>query len=293
MNPDATHTQGTPRWAVIGEGRRLFYMERPAQPGARAPTIVFEAGMAASRSCWALVQRDVSAWARTIVYDRSGLGRSPPDDQRRSLERMSGDLNHLLDQVGPGPFILVAHSAGGPIVRAAAAARSERITGLVLVDVSDEASDVFFEPSFRRLERRAQAATTVLARLGLLGWVYRAYSAAFPPDVREDLRREGFTVQVARTRGAELQGHVLAMESLRAHPLETPATPAVVISGALADGAMTPRIRAAANAAHAYRASRFQRGRHVIAPRSGHMVILTEPALIAQEIRSLAEGAVA
>lgn len=282
------HSQGVPGAATTRDGRTLFYMQLDGPPG--APTVVFEAGLAATRSYWSLVQPAVAKWARAVAYDRSGLGRSPPDSQPRSLTRLSGDLNDLLDHLGEGPFILAAHSGGGVIVRAAAAARPERIAGLVLVDVTDEACEALFDPSFRRLERVAQTVSSLLARLGLLGALYRRDLAAMPADAREDMRREGFTVAAMRTRGAELTGLVAATEALRDRPLETPDIPIVAISGARADGGMSPAIRAAANASHAYRAGRSRQGRHVIAPNSGHLVPLAEPQIIVEEIRRLIQG---
>ncbi|MGW0594332.1 alpha/beta fold hydrolase [Streptosporangium sp. NPDC002607] len=70
---------------------------------------------------------------------------------------------------GQGPFILVGHSAGGPIIRLAAAGRADRIAGLVLVDPTD----VLFAPAFRRLERTVIRANVLLARTRLLAWAYR------------------------------------------------------------------------------------------------------------------------
>lgn len=68
--------------------------------------------------------------AYAIACDRSGLGRSPPDVQPRSVARMADDLNDLLDHLGSPSYLLVGHSAGGPIIRAAAASRPERVSGL-------------------------------------------------------------------------------------------------------------------------------------------------------------------
>lgn len=229
-----------------------------------------------------------------IVYDRSGLGRSPPDPAPRTLPRMADDLNDLLDQLGSGPFILVAHSGGGPIVRAATAACPERIAGMVLVEVPDEACEALFEPSFRRLERVAQRVTAALARLHLLPLFYRKAMARLPVEAGEELRREGFTVAAIRTRGAELAGLVAGMNAYRAHSPILPDIPVTLISGALRDSGMSPRIRAAANAAHAYRARQYAQGRHVIATASGHLVPLTEPRVIVDEIRRMLDaGAVA
>ncbi|WP_204375822.1 alpha/beta fold hydrolase, partial [Pseudomonas citronellolis] len=273
--------------APTRDGRDLFYQALPGPAEGRAPTVVFESGLAASRSFWGLVQPLVAQWTRAVVYDRSGLGRSPADARPRSMQRMADDLNDLLDHLGPGPFVLVAHSGGGPLVRAATAARSERIAGLVLADVSDEACELIFTPAFRRLEKFAHAASWLLARCGLLERCYRKAIAVLPEDVLADLRREGFSMPVMHTRGAELAGLVAALETYRNQPPALPDIPLTLISGALADFGMSERIRAAANAAHAYRARQSPQGRHVLAARSGHGLILSEPALVAEEVARL------
>ncbi|WP_337187936.1 alpha/beta hydrolase [Phenylobacterium sp.] len=276
--------------AITRDGRELFYVELGVS-GSGAPTVVFEAGMAATRSWWALVQPQVARGARTVAYDRAGLGRSPRDPQPRSLQRMADDLNDLLDHLGSGPFVLVAHSGGGPIVRAATADRPDRIAGLMLAEVTDEACDALFDPAFRRFERRAQQITAVLARLGLLRGLYRGLIARFPPEAQADLRREGFTVAAIRTRGAELTGLVAGMNRFRERSPALPDVPVTLISGALADSGMSPQIRAAANASHLHRAAQAPRGRHVIAERSGHMVPVTEPEVLVEEIRRLLDAA--
>jgi hypothetical protein len=146
----SAHTQGTSATAPTRDGRALHYMELPGPPrlagtgGAGVPTVVFDTGLAASRSYWALVQPLVGTWARSVAYDRAGL-----DD--------------LLAYLAPGPFVLVAHSGGG----------------------------------------------------------------------------------------------------------------------------MTSRVRAAANASHEHRAAHSPQGRHVVAERSGHKVVLTEPELIAAEVHRI------
>lgn len=277
-------TQGAQGMGQTRDGRSLFYQELPGPAGCAMPTVVFESGLAASRSFWGLVQPLVAQCTRAVAYDRSGLGRSPRDPLPRTMDRMAGDLNDLLDHLGAGSFVLAAHSGGGPIVRAAAASRPERIAGLVLVDVSDEACPIVFERSFVRLEKVAHFASWLLARFGLLEACYRKPVAPLPADVRDDLRREGFTMEVMSARGAELAGLRGALEVFREHPPALPDIPVTVISGSLADFGMSRRIRDCANAAHRHRAGEARQGRHVVAERSGHAVLLTEPELVADEI---------
>lgn len=287
------HTQGIPEWVPTRDGRQLYAMVLPSATSTtiNKPTVVFEAGSGASRSSWAGVQLQVAAFARTIVYDRSGLGRSKPDPAGRTLDRMANDLVDLLEHCGPGPFILVGHSAGGPIVRLAASRRPALVTGLVLVDPTDEAADVLFSNKFRRGERVALRVGWVLARLGLLRFLYRFLLDAAPaPDVHEDLRREAFAPNVLATQAQQSRTYLDELEAWRTNPPQIGNIPVTVVSGALANAGdgMPKAVRAQANASHAYRAAQHSRGRHVIAERSGHYVPISEPGLIADEIKLLA-----
>jgi len=252
--------------------------------GFAGPTVVFEAGAAATRSSWAAVQPEVGRHARAIVYDRSGLGRSAPDPGGRTLRRMADDLNDVLDHFGPGPYILAGHSAGGPIVRQAAARRPERIAGLVLVDPTDEAADVLFGRAFRTGERVMLKAGAVLARLGLLKVLFRGLLRGIPDDVRRDLEREAFTVGTMRTHREQARTFLDELAVWRHEPPVLGNIPVTVVSGGRGGGGMSAGMRARANASHAHRVALSPVGRHVIAERSGHYVPKTEPEVIAREI---------
>ncbi|ARZ71824.1 hypothetical protein SMD11_6248 [Streptomyces albireticuli] len=283
------HSQGIPGTARTRDGRELFFMEHPgpADGGGRA-TVVFEGGLASPRSYWALVQRAVAGSARAVVYDRSGLGRSAPDPSgRRHLARLADDLGDLLDHLGPGPFVLVGHSWGGPVVRLAAAARPERIAGLVLVDPTDETCDLLFEPSIRRLERVRYRAALLLARLGVFGLLFRKVTAALPPDAAADMRAEAFTVAAVRTMGAEQARVEADLRALLGRPPGLGDLPVTVISATRPTPGMSAQARKAVNESHAYRARQSPRGRHVLARQADHMVPTSEPGVVVTETERL------
>ncbi|CAM3580573.1 alpha/beta fold hydrolase [Nocardiopsis gilva] len=280
--------QGTAGRAKTRDGRELFYMELEGPAGGGPPaTVVFEGGLAATRSYWALVQPDVAASARAVVYDCSGLGRSAPDPQPRDLARLADDLGNLLDHLGAGPFVLVGHSWGGPIVRRTAAARPERIAGLVLVDPTDEACDLLFDQSIRRVEKFRCWMAMALARVGLFGLLFRKVTAALPTDAAADMRVEAFTVRAARTMGAEQVAIEADLTALREYPPAIGDVPVTIISATQPTPGMNARARASVNASHAHRARQFPRGRHVYAQEADHMVPTTEPTVITDEITRL------
>ncbi|WP_229904770.1 alpha/beta fold hydrolase [Lentzea cavernae] len=260
------------------DGRHLHAQRRE---GPATATAVFESGLAANRSYWALVQQHLAG--PSIVYDRSGLGRSAPATGPRRLRDLAEDLVDVIDAI-PGEIVLVGHSWGGPITRLAAARRRDRVVGLVLVDPSDEGCDLVFGRPARIAEAVGQIGSAALARLGLLATAYRSTLGALPEDARQDMRTEGFTVATTKTRKAELAAVVADLRSLRETPPDLGGIGVTVISGALNSAGMGAKVRAAVTEAHRASAARAG-GRHVLAPNSGHMVPVTDPALVADEVR--------
>lgn len=284
----AQHPQGVPGQAETRDGRHLFHQELPGP----APTVVFEAGLASTRSIWGLTQPRLQGTARAVVYDRAGMGRSPRASGPRRLTDLAADLNDLLDHLGgtaESRVVLVGHSMGGPIVRLAAAARPDRIAGIVLVDPADEDCDLYYAASTVRMEKIQNVLFPPLARIGLLRRIYGLTVGAMPPAVRADLRREMYTPSAVATQIAESSTMTEGLRELRAAPHDLSEIPLTVISGGTSAG-----IGAAARrqliTAHRSRAARSTRGRHLVAARSGHLVMMTEPDVIAGEIERLTAG---
>jgi pimeloyl-ACP methyl ester carboxylesterase len=269
---------GESAFAPTRDGRRLHHVHG----GAGSPTVVFESGMGASRCCWALVFADVARNCRAVAYDRAGLGRSPGDPAPRTLDRTASDLVDLLQHLGDGPFVLVGHSYGGLVVRRAAAMVPDVVAGVVLVDASDEVCEVYYSGVAIRAQRASAALLPILARTGVLRIVAARTGRRLPADARSELAAEDSTVGAARTMRRELDPFIEDLTRLRDRPAEPPRHPMTVISGAHRPrfGAAT---RTALIAAHAHRASTCPGGRHVLAERSGHLVMFSEPEVIVAE----------
>jgi pimeloyl-ACP methyl ester carboxylesterase len=119
------------RWIDIGGRRQLYLVEK----GSNGPTVVFEAGIAATNLNWFHIQETVSRFAATASYDRGGLGWSSPCRTARTPANIATELHQLLEEAGiKPPYILVGHSFGGLVMRRFALNYPEEVTSIVLVD---------------------------------------------------------------------------------------------------------------------------------------------------------------
>src|SRR5262245_6986177 len=84
--------------------------------GSGTPTVVCEAGIAASSLSWLGVLRDVAVFTRTCAYDRAGLGWSAPSRGPRTVVRMLSQLQGVVANAATGPCVLVGHSFGAFLV---------------------------------------------------------------------------------------------------------------------------------------------------------------------------------
>jgi pimeloyl-ACP methyl ester carboxylesterase len=122
------------RLADLG-GRRLHVN----CTGKASPTVVVETGLGDFSFDWVLVQSRVSAFARICTYDRAGYAWSDPGPKPRTFSQLNLELRDALSKLGePGPFVLVGHSYGGPVVRNFAATYPHEVAGMVLVDAAHE-----------------------------------------------------------------------------------------------------------------------------------------------------------
>ena len=135
-------------------GRRELYLQCAGRGG---PTVILESGIHDSSDVWTLsdakppvvgyptVFSGVARFTHVCMYDRPGTirytnppaltRRSSPAPMPRTLQSMVADLHAVLHKAGvPGPYLLVAHSYGGLIVRYYAQNYPREAAGMVLVD---------------------------------------------------------------------------------------------------------------------------------------------------------------
>jgi len=303
----------TRRFPPLGEmvdigGHRLHLVAA----GEGGPTVVFESGLMATVLTWNEIQPEIAKAARTICYDRAGLGWSEPGPMPRDANRIVSELHDLLDRASlPPPYILVGHSFGGLTTRLFAARYSQEVAGLVLLDpvVPGEWNPVSEHNQKRirtgaRILRRAAA----MSRWGALRFVSFLLRTGIKP-IAEPLVRlmskgapkgDGttksplfwnlppseraltpvFWVQPKFTETIASQLENLPRSSSQLAEVENLADKPVVVLSA----GDTPPQRLQEHIAIAGLSSQ---GKHLVAKKSGHWVMVDEPELVLNAIREM------
>lgn len=278
------------QFVALPDGRRIRTVIAGESVG---PLVVFEAGMSAPAATWIHTQREISASAPTLSYDRAGYGGSDVDPHDRTLQRIVDDLTAVLDALGQtDPVVLVGHSWGGPVLRLFAYRHPERVAGLVLVDATvvegvPERSAKLAAPIFSVL--------ALLARLGAKGMVRRAMVPhGLSPEISDSdaeiIWRDYLSARAMRTGAREAQQILAALPALRhLQDVGTPDVPTVCVQGGRADRGMAS-LRRALNAAAARLMMAAPSGRVVVVEQAGHLVPQECPAEVREAILAVLEA---
>jgi len=107
--------------------------------GSGSPAVVFETGGEGSLEGWGPVVAGVSRFTKTVSYDRLGNGLSDKATSPRDARHIAYELHTALRGANvPPPYILIGHSAGGPYVRVFAGMYPSEVSGMVLIDPTQE-----------------------------------------------------------------------------------------------------------------------------------------------------------
>lgn len=102
-------------------------------------TVIFESGLGHGSDDWTLIQPEISKVAKTLSYDRVGIGKSDATKSKRTCLVQARALHALLDKVkAKAPYIIVAHSIGGLNARAFTATYPKEVAGIIFIDCSHE-----------------------------------------------------------------------------------------------------------------------------------------------------------
>ncbi|HEV7693309.1 MAG TPA: alpha/beta hydrolase [Hyphomonadaceae bacterium] len=280
------------RMVDIG-GRKLHLLVKGDAPG---PTVILEMGAMEPSIYWWHIQNAVAGFARVATYDRAGFGWSPRTTPQ-SMEDRAADLAKLLTAANvPGPYVLVGHSFGGPLIRLFARDNVEKAAGLVFIDTPDETA--MFRESYlsyvRKSMRPMLGLMKVLSRIGVLrlfGFLNhakglstearRALDATRRPDLFDRAREEFDSIlnapQALRVAHGQ-SGHLGSRPvSVVTHGIKFPAPWDVLEQGW--DEGQQNLVKLSDN-------SEF-----VVAEKSNHMIQADEPDLVIAAIRRVWEAA--
>jgi pimeloyl-ACP methyl ester carboxylesterase len=134
--PSATRPTVRPPFTAIVSAAGVRQWLSCAGPG--PPTLVVVPGLAASAVSWTRVLPALRRIVRTCVYDRPGLGQSPPRPDTHAVLDAGGladELWALLHAAGEdGPYVMLGHSFGGLVARAFVAAHRRAVDGILLLE---------------------------------------------------------------------------------------------------------------------------------------------------------------
>ncbi|MFE6734263.1 alpha/beta fold hydrolase [Microbacterium sp. NPDC057650] len=273
------------RFVETADGRLLHTMRL----GAGDDLVVLEAGLGISGQYWGPVQERIARSVRVIAYERAGYGTSTPSTTHRDLAGLTADLRSVIETEPHRRLVLVGHSWGGPIVRMLAAqlsAAGAPPTGVVLVDQSDEhAAELYVSPVMRWMSAAQGMLMPPLAQVRMLAPLMRWTLNGLPEPWRAAAAEASSSVAAARAAAAELSHVADDIQRLLNAPEDLSGIPVTVLSGrrsSVADRRMRTRlIGAHQETAHSLSA------RHVVAARSGHLIPVSQPDLVAAEALAL------
>ncbi|HEU5014806.1 MAG TPA: alpha/beta hydrolase [Roseiflexaceae bacterium] len=287
---------GSYRLHLLGMGRRM-----PGQPA-----VILVAGAGGFSLTWSLVQPVVAQFAQVYSYDRGGYGwsDSAPAGMPRDAACAARELDTLLARarIAP-PYLLVGHSFGGFVARRYAAEHPQDVAGMVLVDADHEDEwTERFPPAHRNGLRLVTRMLRVMAALGYIGFPQALVRLNLLPlgslaRLPRETRRMAVRLGYSRSSLAALASEFAALEASSAqmrgsdnlgdrplvvirHGLPGPTAPGVSAEQAA-------QIERTAAAAQADLARLSSRGKLITAEQSGHDIMLDQPAVISDAIRTL------
>lgn len=270
-------------------GRRLhMVLKGPA----RGPTVVIETGGGEPFMFWWPIVERVAEFASVFAYDRAGIGASDRAPRARTPLDSAHELHALLERARvPGPYILVAHSAGGLIARLFARERRGDVAGLVLVDTFEEG--VHFQPDVRRLYARFMPMLTLMslaARFGVLRLVARL-SRQEPPKVSAELQARMETVAMSPRFFLDMKADFAALQNYDPAMRRPGATgdlgnlPLIVITHGQPFPGAFATLEKYWGAGQERLAALSKNGELVVACNSNHMIQHDEPDVVVAAIR--------
>lgn len=139
--------------------------------GAGEPTVILESGATGFAQAWTWVQAELEKSFRVCSYDRAGLGWSEGEDAHHDGVAAARNLKSLLEKIDEfGPYVMVGHSMGGPLVQIFTGLYPEDVAAIGLVDPSHPEQNTRYREAAHALNEFAEKLqlASLLSYTGLL-----------------------------------------------------------------------------------------------------------------------------
>jgi pimeloyl-ACP methyl ester carboxylesterase len=222
--------------------------------GEGTPAVIFEAGFGAGLASWSPVQSQIAKFARTVSYDRAGIGSSEAGPKPRAAKQIAAELHLALQnaKITP-PYILVGHSFGGIYARVFADMYPREVAGMVFVDPSQEAFD---------------------------DWT----------RTHKEARREAAEEQIAKApQGVRDESAEVSTSYAQARAAKVPAGIPVILLTATKDDTMPAAVRKVWTEKHEEWIAKVPGGKHIVVEQSGHFIQGDQPQVVIDAIRQVVE----
>jgi pimeloyl-ACP methyl ester carboxylesterase len=298
---DASHSPPPGKLVDIG-GYRLHIN----CTGTGSPTVILDAGLGGSSLDWSLVQPAVARFTRVCSYDRAGYGWSDTGPGPRTSQQIVKELHLLLARAQiSGPYVLVGHSVGGLNMRLYAYHYPGEVSGMVLLDSTNEHQfapfgtyPAFFPPQQvsaveQQLLLYRGAALFGVARLALQTGLYPLENAAaYPAFVQPIHLAQAEQTRYYATQHDEYAGLQESAAQVRAARTASPSyghLPLIVLSQDYSQDHSPQGKQTAAtwDALQQDLASLSSNSRQSVAAHSGHYIQLDRPDLAIAAIQSV------
>ena len=285
------------RLVDVGGGRRIQLDCR----GAGFPVVVFESGLDSLGSLsWTATHDAIARTTRACAYSRAGIMWSDSDPRPFSSARVAADLHVALANARePPPYVMVAHSLGGPYVLAFTGRYGSDVAGVVFVDASHPDQLARLRAAVGKditPEADTAAIGAALAWSGLLrvpqlitpppdapAIVGPASAAWFPPSlaaVVQEMRGVGATLAAAGSHRG-LGDRPLVVLSAGENP------PPAARRQMQLTAAQGERMATAWRALQDDEATWSTRSRHTVVAKSGHYIQFEQPQVVIDAVRDV------
>lgn len=316
VTPTAAQTTPEPPIALPGQlvdlGGWRLHLHCTGERRAGQPTVILEAGAGGFSVDWSLVQPDVARFAHVCSYDRAGLGWSDLGPHPRTLRQIVWELHTLLAKAQvPPPYVFVGHSYGGILSRLFAFTYPGEVAGVVFDESGHERGvAVMQNGQFVRLVETATGRAVPEVKTS-----DPLRESSLPPDIRAQIEnvarrmaaratappRDKLPDDAQRMRAwsfaqvkhwasndnpfeAEELASLLARWTGSPHPLGD--LPIIVLSRGRADSD-NPTVEEEHRANQHELLGLSRSTKQIIAPRSGHLILVEQPELVIAAVREM------